>query len=234
MLAALTLSGIPERKAPFCKINLDLDEFGFDELPKCGQRLTIWLYEATKFATETIRFTDAQIAAALDRSRSWVQKALAAICDRSVETADGEKHDAPIARRFRAYGTRDKAGRVIEFVADWAKNHKPKVKPGGLAGAAKAKGTSRARGRPGPRRDTGRADRRDDPRGPRAGARADQGLDGQDRSRCQGGGQGQGRRSQGQGGGQGGGQEAGQAGRRAASSSGGPVPMASLLRRMDR
>jgi hypothetical protein len=134
-VAVLTLPKLPERKAPFGKINLDLDEFGFDELPKCGQRLIIFLYKATNFATEPVRLTSAQIAAMCHRSRSWVEKAIAAICDRVVETADGEKHDAPIARRYRVYGTRDKAGRVLEFVADWAKSLKPKVKPAGLAGA---------------------------------------------------------------------------------------------------
>ena len=136
MTASLALPQFPELKASFGKIPLDLDEFGFDELPKCGQRLFIFLYHATNFATETVRVTDAQIAAMCHRSRSWVQKALAAICDRVVTTSDGEEYDAPIARRYRAYGSRDKAGRVIEIVAGWAKRLKPKPKPGGLAGSA--------------------------------------------------------------------------------------------------
>lgn len=140
-VAALTPPAIPAFRMPFGKINLDLDEFGFDELPKCAQRLIIFLYEATNFAKDPIRFTDAQIAEKCNRSRSWVQKALAAICDRIVETADGEKLEAPIARRYRLYGTREKAGRVIELIADWLK---PKPKPAGLAGSttrSKAKAT---------------------------------------------------------------------------------------------
>src|SRR5262249_30656503 len=85
----------------------------FDELGAAGQRLWISLWEKTAFGTRPARLTDREIALACGRGIRWVQKALAQLLhleDDGVPT--------PVIDRFRQYGPRHLAGRVIQIIVD--------------------------------------------------------------------------------------------------------------------
>ena len=88
----------------------------FDELGAAGQRLWLYLWEKTAFGTRPVRLTDAEIAQACGRGIRWVQKALAQLLDLEQ---DGEP--TPAIDRFRQYGPRHIAGRVIQIIVDFAR-----------------------------------------------------------------------------------------------------------------
>jgi hypothetical protein len=98
----------------------------FDELPAAGQRLWIFLWEKTGFGTRPVRITDPEIAVACGRGIRWVQKALAQLLN-LVE--DGVP--TPVIDRFRQYGPRDLAGRVIQIIVRFAGPAEPQ--PGAKA-----------------------------------------------------------------------------------------------------
>jgi hypothetical protein len=87
----------------------------FDELGAAGQRVWIFLWEKTGFGTRPVRITDREIAEACDRGIRWVQKGLAQLLN-FVE--DGVP--TPVIDRFRQYGPRELAGRVIQIIVRFA------------------------------------------------------------------------------------------------------------------
>ena len=88
----------------------------FDELGAAGQRLWQFLWEKTRFGTVAARVTDREIAQACGRGVRWVQKALRQLLDFQE---DGTP--TPVIDRFRQYGPRHLAGRVIQIIVDFAK-----------------------------------------------------------------------------------------------------------------
>jgi hypothetical protein len=88
----------------------------FDELGAAGQRLWLYLWEATRFGKTTARLTDGEIAKACGRGRRWVQKALSQLLNFRPVDADPDEPPIPLIDRFREYGPREVAGRVIRIV----------------------------------------------------------------------------------------------------------------------
>jgi hypothetical protein len=88
----------------------------FDELGAAGQRLWIFLWEKTAFGTRTARLTDREIALACGRGIRWVQKAIAQLLN-----FEEDGTPTPLIDRFRQYGPRHLAGRVIQILVDFAK-----------------------------------------------------------------------------------------------------------------
>jgi hypothetical protein len=88
----------------------------FDQLGAAGQRLWIYLWEKTAFGTRPARLTDREIAHACGRGIRWVQKALAQLLD-----FEDDGLPTPVIDRFRQYGPRHLAGRVIQILVDFAK-----------------------------------------------------------------------------------------------------------------
>ena len=87
----------------------------FDELPAAAQRLWIFLWEKTGFGTRPVRITDPEIADACGRGIRWVQKALAQLVNLEEDGVP-----MPVVDRFRQYGPRDLAGRVIQIIVRFA------------------------------------------------------------------------------------------------------------------
>lgn len=108
----------------------------FDELPAAAQRLWIYLWEKTGFGTRPIRITDRELAKACGRGIRWVQKAMAQLLN-LVE--DGVP--TPVIDRFRQYGPRELAGRVIQIIVRFAGQAEPQpsaeatTRPGAKAAA---------------------------------------------------------------------------------------------------
>ena len=88
----------------------------FDELGAAGQRLWLYLWEATRFGKATARLTDREIAHACGRGRRWVQKALSQLLNFRPADADPDDPPIPLIDRFRQYGPREVAGRVIQVI----------------------------------------------------------------------------------------------------------------------
>ena len=88
----------------------------FDELGAAGQRLWLYLWEATRFGKATARITDREIARACGRGLRWVQKALSQLLNFRPADAGPDDPPIPLIDRFRQYGPRDVAGRVIQIV----------------------------------------------------------------------------------------------------------------------
>jgi hypothetical protein len=103
----------------------------FDELGAAGQRLWMFLWEKTRFGTVPARVTDREMAQACGRGIRWVQKAL-----RQLLEFEEDGTPTPVIDRFRQYGPRHLAGRVIQIIVDFAK---PADKPP----VTKAKATAR-------------------------------------------------------------------------------------------
>ena len=87
----------------------------FDEQPAAAQRLWIFLWEKTRFGTVPARLTDREIAQACGRGIRWVQKALAQLVNLEEDGVP-----MPVVDRFRQYGPRDLAGRVIQIIVRFA------------------------------------------------------------------------------------------------------------------
>jgi hypothetical protein len=102
----------------------------FDELGSAGQRLWMFLWEKTRFGTVPTRVTDREIAEACGRGIRWVQKALRQLLD-----FEEDGTPTPVIDRFRQYGPRHLAGRVIQIIVDFAK---PADKPPQTKARAKA------------------------------------------------------------------------------------------------
>lgn len=88
----------------------------FDELGAAGQRLWLYLWEKTAFGTQPVRLTDREIAQACGRGIRWVQKALAQLLN-----LEQDDEPTPVIDRFRQYGPRHIAGRVIQIIVDFAR-----------------------------------------------------------------------------------------------------------------
>ena len=116
----------------------------FDELGAAGQRLWLYLWEATRFGKTTARLTDSEIAKACGRGRRWVQKALAQLLNFRPADADPDDPPIPLIDRFREYGPREVAGRVIQILVRFTS---PKAKE-------KDKATPRTKAAPTPARPT--------------------------------------------------------------------------------
>jgi DNA-binding Lrp family transcriptional regulator len=78
----------------------------FEEWTKAAQRLWLWLKKPTHGDQTRFRFTDRELAKELGVGRRCVQYALEWL------------EEQGIIRRFKVYGPRDVAGRVIEIVVD--------------------------------------------------------------------------------------------------------------------
>jgi hypothetical protein len=87
----------------------------FDELGAAGQRLWIYLWEKTGFGSRPARVTDRELAAACGRGIRWVQKALAQLLNLEEDGVP-----TPVIDRFRQYGPRHLAGRVIQIIVRFA------------------------------------------------------------------------------------------------------------------
>jgi pyruvate/2-oxoglutarate dehydrogenase complex dihydrolipoamide acyltransferase (E2) component len=109
----------------------------FDELGAAGQRLWIYLWEKTAFGTRPARLTDREIAEACGRGIRWVQKALAQLLDLEEDGVP-----TPAIDRFRQYGPRHLAGRVIQIIVDFAK---PAENPAATRAKPRPKPTAPAR-----------------------------------------------------------------------------------------
>jgi hypothetical protein len=105
----------------------------FDELGAAGQRLWMFLWDKTRFGTVPARVTDREMAQACGREIRWVQKALAQLLNLEEDGVP-----TPVIDRFRQYGPRHLAGRVIQIIVDFAK---PADKP--TQTKARAKATAR-------------------------------------------------------------------------------------------
>jgi hypothetical protein len=111
----------------------------FDELGAAGQRLWIYLWHKTGFGSRPARVTDRELADACDRSVRWVQKALAQLLNFEEDGVP-----TPVIDRFRQYGPRHRAGRVIQIIVQFAApaepqprakaNTRPPAKPAATAG----------------------------------------------------------------------------------------------------
>jgi hypothetical protein len=88
----------------------------FDELGAAGQRLWQFLWDKTRFGTVTARVTDREMAQACGRGIRWVQKALRQLLD-----FEEDGTPTPVIDRFRQYGPRHLAGRVIQIIVDFAR-----------------------------------------------------------------------------------------------------------------
>jgi hypothetical protein len=95
----------------------------FDELPAAAQRLWIFLWEKTGFGSRPVRITDPEIAVACGRGIRWVQKALAQLVNLMEDGVP-----TPVIDRFRQYGPRDLAGRVIQIIVRFAGPAEPQSK----------------------------------------------------------------------------------------------------------
>jgi hypothetical protein len=92
----------------------------FDELGAAGQRLWMFLWEKTRYGTRPVRITDPEIATACGRSVRWVQKALAQLLNLMEDGVP-----TPVIDRFREYGPRHLAGRVIQIIVQFAAPAEP-------------------------------------------------------------------------------------------------------------
>jgi DNA-binding Lrp family transcriptional regulator len=90
----------------------------FWEWTKAAQRLWAWFKRTTHGDQTQFRFTDQELAKELGIGRRCVQYALQWL------------EEQGIIRRFKIYGPRDKAGRVIEITIELAgKSNEPKAPP---------------------------------------------------------------------------------------------------------
>jgi hypothetical protein len=95
----------------------------FDELPAAGQRVWMYLWEKTGFGTRPVRITDRELAAACGRGIRWVQKGLAQLLNLMEDGVP-----TPVIDRFRQYGPRHLAGRVIQIIVQFAAPAEPQPK----------------------------------------------------------------------------------------------------------
>jgi hypothetical protein len=86
----------------------------FWRLGQAGQQLFIELWFKLGFRAGRLRITDRQIAEMCGRGIRWAQKALRQLLDAIV---DGVPR--PLIARYRAYGPRDDAGRLVEIIVDF-------------------------------------------------------------------------------------------------------------------
>ena len=93
----------------------------FDELGAAGQRLWMFLWEKTGFGTRPARITDREIADACGRGIRWVQKGLAQLLNLMEDGVP-----TPVIDRFRQYGPRHLAGRVIQIIVQFAAPAEPR------------------------------------------------------------------------------------------------------------
>ena len=91
----------------------------------------------TGFGTRPVRITDSEIAQACGRGIRWVQKALAQLLDLEEDGVP-----TPVIDRFRQYGPRHIAGRVIQIILQFAGPAEPQPRAKATARpAAKANAT---------------------------------------------------------------------------------------------
>jgi hypothetical protein len=88
----------------------------FDELGAAGQRLWLYLWQATRFGKAPVRLTDCEIAQACGRGLRWAQKALHQLLHFKPADSKPEDPEIPLIDRFRQYGPRHIAGRVIQII----------------------------------------------------------------------------------------------------------------------
>jgi hypothetical protein len=112
----------------------------FDELGAAGQRLWLYLWQASRFGKAPVRITDREIAQACGRGIRWAQKALHQLLHFKPADSQPEDPETPLIDRFRQYGPRHIAGRVIQIIVPFTKpkdatNEKAKAKPAGTTAA---------------------------------------------------------------------------------------------------
>ena len=86
----------------------------FWRIGKAGQRLFLELWFRLGFKPGHMRVTDWQIAGWCGMDLRWAQKALRQLLDVVVEGVA-----RPLIRRYKVYGRRDVAGRVVEIIVDF-------------------------------------------------------------------------------------------------------------------
>ena len=149
--AALPAIEVPGR--PFAQVERDLHAMGgsFDQMRKAGQRLFLFLWQATGFGKDEVRLTDREIAEQCERCPRWVQKGLKQLLGHGLilgQDPDAET-DPKIAKHFEK-GPRNVAGRILEITLEFAKpkakdDPEPKGKSKGKTKAIAPKAPARLR-----------------------------------------------------------------------------------------
>jgi hypothetical protein len=139
---AASLPELPDPGLMFAQVEIELGIPGgsFDQWPRALQRFYAFMWPATGFGTEEIRYTTRQIAQACGRCERWVYKALRQALDR-MRGEEGHREKAPLITKRFVKGPRDVAGRLLGLVVNFAK---PKVEEETARPKGKAKAVAAA------------------------------------------------------------------------------------------